>query len=76
LLVVGFEDLARDPGAAYSRVLEFLGLAPAAPYRLDAVNPGNYEPLDAQMRDHLVEFFRPHNAELFDFLDRDFGWER
>lgn len=26
-------------------------------------------------RERLIEFFRPHNARLYEFLGRDFGWE-
>ncbi len=32
--------------------------------------------LDPGMRKYLVEYFKPHNARLYEFLGRDFGWDK
>ncbi len=41
------------------------------------VNKGAYtEPMDERTRGHLVDYFRPHNEHLYEYLGRDFGWAR
>jgi hypothetical protein len=32
-------------------------------------------PMADDLRDYLVEYFRPFNKELYDLLGRDFNWE-
>jgi hypothetical protein len=87
MLILKSEDLYRDPGAVVERTQAFLGLgAPAVGqptrfrnyrrpskkgYRKKVVPPK----LDGRLRDYLVEYFRPHNARLYDLLGVDFGWE-
>jgi hypothetical protein len=37
----------------------------------------NYRPAEAMSAatcDELVEYYRPHNQRLYDYLGRDFGW--
>ena len=31
--------------------------------------------MDPVMRRRLAEYFAPFNQQLYDLLDRDFGWE-
>jgi hypothetical protein len=31
---------------------------------------------DPRLKSELVEYFRPHNAQLSEFLGRDFGWDK
>lgn len=37
---------------------------------------GDYVPMPLELRERLVQFFTPHNARLYDYLGRDFGWAR
>jgi hypothetical protein len=32
--------------------------------------------MDPALRQRLIEYFRPHNARLYDYLGVDFGWDR
>jgi hypothetical protein len=32
--------------------------------------------MDPDVRKYLVEYFKPHNARLYEFLGRDFGWDK
>ncbi len=86
VLVLKSEDLYSDPAAVVRQALEFLGVTvgelnkefknyrrPSKKgYRNKVVPPK----LDPAMKNYLVEYFKPHNARLYDFLGADFGWDK
>jgi hypothetical protein len=76
LHVLAMEDLATDPQRVLDRVHEFLGIAPRRAEDLEARYTAKYDPLPAEERAQLTEYFRPHNERLYELLGRDFGWER
>jgi hypothetical protein len=77
LLVLRSEDLYEDVPAVVGRTLEFLGLPPASAGAYATHGAGGYaEEIDPALRARLVEHFRPHNERLYEYLGRDFGWDR
>ncbi|REE96159.1 sulfotransferase [Thermomonospora umbrina] len=73
-LIVAAEDMYRDEQAAMDRVTAFLGLPP---HPLRVARRHNHlpaPPMNADTRDELVEFYRPHNRRLHTLLGTDFGW--
>ncbi len=75
LLVLPSETLFARPAETLARIFAFLGL-PDAPVSLPAHVGSQYEAMPPALRARLVEFFRPHNARLYDLLGQDLGWER
>ncbi|MGH3383394.1 MAG: sulfotransferase domain-containing protein [Nocardioidaceae bacterium] len=75
LLVIRSEDLYADPRAVSSQVQRFLGLTETDIDRLDHHNRLPVPAMDAATRQRLVEYYRPHNAALYEALGVDFGWE-
>jgi len=74
-LFIKSEAFYADMAAQYRRVTDFLGLAP---WELDTYErpPSSvYPPIRAETRRRLVEFFGPHNEQLYEFLGVNFGWE-
>ncbi|MGI9060837.1 MAG: sulfotransferase domain-containing protein [Ktedonobacteraceae bacterium] len=85
LLVLKSEDMYSDPAGVVKQSLEFLGVPTGElkqefknyrrpskkGYRNKVVPPK----LDPAMKNYLVEYFKPHNARLSDFLGVDFGWD-
>ena len=75
MLILKSEDFYRDPGAVMSRLQAFL--------KLPSLQMGNYgryyyhpySELGAAMRTYLIDYFRPHNKELCEYLGVDFGWD-
>ena len=69
LLVLQSERLFADPVAATAAVHEFLGVRP---HRLEHYKPflhGAYDrAMPAGVRTRLVEYFEPHNRELYEWL--------
>jgi LPS sulfotransferase NodH len=75
LLVLQSERLFADPVAATAAVHEFLGVRP---HRLEHYKPflhGAYDrAMPAGVRTRLVEYFEPHNRELYEWLGEEFDW--
>jgi Sulfotransferase domain len=76
LLVLKSEDLFADPAAIVGRTLNFLGLSSLEREEYSKDNKGSYPGIDPATRRWLVDYFRPYNDRLYDFLGRDFGWKR
>ncbi len=77
LLILRSEDLYEDAPAVVGRTLEFLGLPAASAGAYATHGAGGYaEEIDPALRARLVEHFRPHNERLYEYLGRDFGWDR
>lgn len=36
----------------------------------------SYPEIDEGLRRYLIDYFRPHNQRLYEYLDVDFGWEK
>jgi len=85
MLILKSEDLYNNPGAVVKQALEFLGVTDVKldkeyknyrrpskkGYRNKSIPPN----LDPAMRNSLVEYFKPHNARLYEFLGVNFGWD-
>jgi hypothetical protein len=76
ILVVKAEDFFADPTGTAKQVYSFLGLpGDYTPVKIEANNPGPPGRMEDSTRQELVDFFRPLNEQLYDFLGRDLGWD-
>ena len=86
-LILCSEDFYRDPAGVTQQTLEFLGVPGQEiqiskeykQYRL-ARKTGYLQQqkpplMPPHVRKYLVDYFKPHNARLSQFLGRDFGWD-
>jgi hypothetical protein len=73
LLVLRFEDLARDPLAVLDRTLEFLGLPSIENVRLDPRNARKYPPMNPATEERLRDYFAPHEARMRTLLAEPAG---
>jgi sulfotransferase family protein len=79
LLVECSEELYAVPPKTLQRVYEFLNLSD---WELDkyekfySAMDTMKEPLSPELRKRLVDHYRPHNQELYEFLGRRFDWDR
>lgn len=77
--IVLSEEFYADPNRELRRVAEFLGLEPGPERPSEERRKFNYfeyEEIKPGTRERLIEYFRPHNARLAEFLGRDPGWDR
>jgi hypothetical protein len=74
--VITLEDMAADPQAVLDGVHAVLGLPG---HRHDNLPPKHVAPAYAEMGDEaralLADYFRPHNARLYELLGVDYGWQ-
>ncbi len=76
LLVLKSEGLFADPSSILGQTLDFLGLPPLEREGYSKDNKGSYLQLDPAIRRQLADYFEPHNERLYEYLGRDFGWDR
>ena len=86
-LILKSEDFYKSTADIFQQTLEFLG-APKdehdrqefkqyrEPTKKGYQNEEKPPKLDPKVRADLVDYFRPHNARLYEFLGRDFGWDK
>ena len=75
MLILRSEDLFYDLNAIYNTLLEFLGLPGYTLKRQINYNVGHYSPMAPSSKTRLVEFFKPYNKKLYEYLSWDLGWE-
>ncbi len=77
LLVLLTDDLHQDPAGTVRTMTDFLGLPPIAVEVPKRTHEGvKIDAMAPEVRDELVEYFRPHNARLGEFLGRALDWDR
>jgi len=75
LLVLDSELLFENPAECYARVLDFLGLPPHEPDSFPVLYQGIYkDTMRPKTRKRLLEYYQPHNEELFELLGERFEW--
>ena len=74
LLVLTSDELSDEPGAAYARVLEFLGTAPHELDSFPRVFDREYPDMKPQTRRMLAETFSEPNRRLYELLGRELDW--
>lgn len=77
VLVLKSEDLYISPTSVFLQTLDFLGLPHWEPPRYEVFKQGTYDQkLDQRLRQRLVDYFRPYNQQLYEFLGRNFEWDK
>lgn len=74
LLVLSTSRLTERPDETLRSALAFLDLPYAEPRAFEKLNAVPYEPMRADTRERLQEWFRPHNERLYEYLGHDLGW--
>jgi hypothetical protein len=74
MLVLRFEDFARDPLAGLTRALDFLGLPAIDHVRLEARNTRKYPAMSPRTAERLREHFAPYNEDLARLLGEPMDW--
>ena len=74
LLVLQSETLFAEPGKAMTQVFQFLNLPEPGHIDFEPQNVGGYKERDAEVREVLRDFYRPHNEKLNSLTGTRFGW--
>lgn len=74
-LILSSKDLLDKPQAVSNRVFEFLDLPTWEISEHKRYNVIDYQKMDPSVRHGLIEYFRPYNQQLYEYLGIDFGWD-
>lgn len=75
ILILKSEDLYENPLKVYEEVLKFLELPGHELKTYAQYNKTKSEEIHPQLREALVEYFKPFNKELYQFIGRDYQWQ-
>ena len=75
-MIIPSEKLASETQHTLKDVFEFLGLPEYNIKDTKKVNVSKYEKMDEETRNILIDYFRPYNEKLFEFLNRKFDWNK
>lgn len=81
-LLLTSDDFYKDPNALVKEALHFLGIPEAQLERFDSSprqenKSGEAKSkLDPEIRQQLVEYYRPYNQRLYELMGSDLGWDR
>ncbi|GAC1381660.1 MAG: hypothetical protein NVS4B7_18140 [Ktedonobacteraceae bacterium] len=88
MLILKSEDLYKETARIFKQTLDFLGVDSSdagngkmfkqyrEPNKRGYKNEEKPSKMEAKTRERLVEYFKPHNARLYEFLGRDMGWDK
>ena len=76
VMIIKNENFDADPSGVVRQTLEFLGVQIQEPLDYSRHNTGEYRDMDASVRKNLIDYFRPYNQQLYQFLGVNLDWER
>ena len=69
------EDLEKNPQKILKKTFNFLELDHFEIDEMQRLNVGNYKKMAHETRLKLIEYFKPHNEKLYNFLGKKFEWD-
>ncbi|MFX1443313.1 MAG: sulfotransferase domain-containing protein [Promethearchaeota archaeon] len=76
ILTIESEQFFFNPSKTMEEVFRFLNVPPLKAENYKKYNVGNYSKIDTEIRDYLLEYYKPHNRRLYDLLERRFNWDK
>jgi len=73
-LILQTEEFNSKPNEVLNHVYKFLNLEPWTNKNFEKHNVGKYNKMNPNTRKKLIEFFKPHNKRLNEFLGTNFDW--
>jgi hypothetical protein len=77
-LLIQSEEFLKNTPLIYNKVLKFLNLPKWNLKEYEEVGLAKYKQpkMKDETRKKLIEFFQPHNQKLYEFLGRNFSWDK
>jgi len=76
ILILASEELYNKPQTVCDNLAEFLNIPKWNLRKFKKYNFHSEQPqMDNHIRKQLADYFKPHNKKLYNYLNRDFGWE-
>jgi hypothetical protein len=75
-LILNSDQLFNNSEETYHQVTRFLNISDWTPVNFGKKNPGSYQPMKAETRQYLANYYHQPNQRLYEMLGADFGWEQ
>ena len=75
ILILKSEDFNNNPPSILKVVFKFLELPNWRLFEYKKWNKGNYHKMDDKTRNWLINYYKPYNKRLYEFLGRNFNWD-
>ena len=76
ILIVSTEEFESNQQIIYNKIFEFLNISKFEVKNTKKMEKGNYPPMKSETRNLLLDYFRPHNHELFELINMEFDWDK
>jgi len=76
ILIVSAEEFESNQQIIYNKIFEFLNISKFEVKNTKKMEKGNYLPMKSETRNLLLDYFRPHNHELFELINMEFDWDK
>ena len=76
ILTVSTEEFESNQQIIYNKIFEFLNISKFEVKNTKKMEKGNYPPIKSETRNLLLDYFRPHNHELFELINMEFDWDK
>lgn len=76
LMIIQSEQFYNDPKSTFNDVLEFLNLPRFELSEYKQFGHFNYNDFDKGLRKKLIEYFKPYNQKLYEYLGVYFDWDK
>ena len=76
ILIVSTEEFESNQQIIYNKIFEFLNISKFEVKNTKKMEKGNYPPIKSETRNLLLDYFRPHNHELFELINMEFDWDK
>ncbi len=70
------EEFDKNTSEVYNKVLKFLEIEPYELKKYQKIRKRDYEEMNPDTRKKLIEYFKPHNQRLSEYLDIEFDWDK
>jgi hypothetical protein len=75
IFILSSEQFYEQTPAMFRNIVQFLDLPAWKPAKYKNYNQANNPDIPPATRERLTEYFKPHNARLYEFLGERFEWE-
>lgn len=76
ILIISSEDLSSYTKNTMNKIFKFLNLPEYDIPNIEKVNVSKYTKMNPSTRKMLVDFFKPYNEKLYNFLNYKFDWDK
>ena len=76
ILIISSENLASNTRKTMNEIFSFLNLPEYDIPDIKKVNVSKKSKMNSKTQEILLEFFKPYNEQLYDFLNKKFDWEK